>query len=62
MISSDQLREAMGNFATGVTVITTWETDGNIHGMTANAVTSVSLDPPLILVEKMDETFYPYTL
>jgi flavin reductase (DIM6/NTAB) family NADH-FMN oxidoreductase RutF len=49
-VSSDQLREAMGNFATGVTVITTWEPNGNIHGMTANAVTSVSLDPPLILI------------
>src|SRR5690625_1116025 len=42
-------RQAMGKFATGVTVIAT-ETDGEIHGMTANAFMSVSLDPKLIVV------------
>lgn len=42
-------RDAMGSFATGVTVITTNGGEGP-HGMTANAVTSVSLEPPLILV------------
>lgn len=42
-------KTAMGKFATGVTVITT-EVDGNIHGMTANAFMSVSLDPKLVLV------------
>ncbi|MBI4219487.1 MAG: flavin reductase family protein [Chloroflexi bacterium] len=42
-------RSAWGRFATGVTAITTVETDGKIHGMTANGVTSVSLDPPLAL-------------
>ncbi|MEJ2885806.1 flavin reductase family protein [Actinomycetospora aeridis] len=41
------LRAVMGSFATGVTVLTTPGPDG--HGMTANAVTSVSLDPPLVL-------------
>jgi flavin reductase (DIM6/NTAB) family NADH-FMN oxidoreductase RutF len=40
----------MSNFATGVTVLTTRTADGVMHGMTANAVTSVSLDPPLVLV------------
>lgn len=39
----------MGTFATGVTVIAT-EADAEIHGMTANAFSSVSLDPPLVLV------------
>jgi flavin reductase (DIM6/NTAB) family NADH-FMN oxidoreductase RutF len=39
----------MGRFATGVTVITTRHGD-HLHGMTANAVTSVSLDPMLVLV------------
>jgi flavin reductase (DIM6/NTAB) family NADH-FMN oxidoreductase RutF len=39
----------MGQFATGVTVLTTVH-DGRFHGMTANSVTSVSLDPLLILV------------
>lgn len=42
-------RSALGHFATGVTVITT-KTDGQVHGMTANAFMSVSLDPPLVLV------------
>jgi flavin reductase len=42
-------RKAMGTFATGVTIITV-DQEGEIHGMTANAFTSVSLDPPLILV------------
>lgn len=37
-----------GLFATGVTVIVT-ENDGQVRGMTANSVTSVSLDPPLML-------------
>lgn len=43
------LRSVLGSFATGVTVVTT-ESRGELHGMTANAFTSVSLDPPLVLV------------
>lgn len=39
----------MGCFATGVTVVTS-QLDGELHGMTANAVTSVSLQPLLVLV------------
>ena len=42
-------RQAMGKFATGVTVITT-EVDGEVHGMTANAFMSVSLNPKLVVV------------
>jgi flavin reductase (DIM6/NTAB) family NADH-FMN oxidoreductase RutF len=42
-------RRIMGHFATGVTVITTRNGE-ELHGMTANAVMSLSLDPPLILV------------
>lgn len=42
-------RGMMSRFATGVTVMTTVR-DGTPHGMTANAVTSVSLDPLLVLV------------
>ncbi len=44
-----QLRNVMGRFATGVTVVTTSHRD-TIHGMTANAFLSVSLRPPLVLV------------
>ena len=39
----------MGAFATGVTIITV-DLEGEVHGMTANAFTSVSLDPMLVLV------------
>lgn len=42
-------RQAMGKFTTGVTVITT-KANGEIHGMTANAFMSVSLNPKLILI------------
>jgi flavin reductase (DIM6/NTAB) family NADH-FMN oxidoreductase RutF len=44
-----QFRNAMGKFATGVTVIIT-EVDGEPHGMTANAFMSVSLNPKLVVV------------
>jgi flavin reductase (DIM6/NTAB) family NADH-FMN oxidoreductase RutF len=44
------LRAAMGHFATGVTVVTAADGEGRRHGSTANAVASVSLEPPLVLV------------
>jgi flavin reductase (DIM6/NTAB) family NADH-FMN oxidoreductase RutF len=47
--SSEDFRRAMGRFATGVTLITT-RLDDHLHGMTANAVTSLSLDPMMVLV------------
>lgn len=47
--SPADFRRVLGRFATGVGVMTT-VADGRAHGMTANAVTSVSLDPPLVLV------------
>ncbi|HEX3320676.1 MAG TPA: flavin reductase family protein [Terriglobales bacterium] len=48
-LNQADFRKAMGSFATGVTVITI-DQEGEIHGMTANAFTSVSLDPMLVLV------------
>ena len=47
-IDPDRFRELMGRFATGVTVVTTTAPDGNPVGMTANSLTSVSLEPPLL--------------
>lgn len=44
-----QFRNTMGKFATGVTVVAT-EVDGDVHGMTANAFMSVSLNPKLVVV------------
>ena len=43
-------RRALGSFMTGVTVVTTTDQDGRPRGMTMNSFTSVSLDPPLVLV------------
>jgi flavin reductase (DIM6/NTAB) family NADH-FMN oxidoreductase RutF len=43
------MRRTLGRFTTGVTVVTTAQGD-EVHAMTANAFTSVSLDPPLVLV------------
>ena len=44
------LRDALGSFATGVTVVTCLDSDGLPFGLTVNSFTSVSLDPPLLLV------------
>jgi flavin reductase (DIM6/NTAB) family NADH-FMN oxidoreductase RutF len=48
-VSPAVLRDAIGHFATGVTVITSVGPDGEPVGTTANAVTSLSLEPPLVL-------------
>src|SRR5262245_6449125 len=47
-IDGRTLRQTVGQFATGVTVVAA-EVDGAIHAMTANSFTSLSLDPPLVL-------------
>ena len=44
-----QFRQALSQFATGVTVITTRLADGSFRGLTASSFNSVSLDPPLVL-------------
>jgi len=46
---STELRQALGDFVTGVTVVTTVDAQGRFHGLTANSFSSVSLDPPLVL-------------
>ncbi len=57
-IDAARFRQIIGHFATGVTVITTAH-DGWLHGMTANAITSVSLDPLLLLI-CVDHTAHAY--
>lgn len=49
-IDKSELRRVIGHFATGVTVITTRDAEGKHYGLTANAVTSLSLVPPLLLI------------
>ena len=50
MISPDDFRRVLGHFASGVTIISTFDGDARPAGLTASAFTSVSLDPHLILV------------
>jgi flavin reductase (DIM6/NTAB) family NADH-FMN oxidoreductase RutF len=47
--SPDQFRQALGMFATGVTIVTARAADGSFVGLTANSFNSVSLSPPLVL-------------
>ena len=47
--STDEFRDALGMFATGVTIVTARAADGTLVGLTANSFNSVSLDPPLVL-------------
>ncbi len=51
-IASDTFRQVMGRFATGISVVTTFEggPDGVPAGITVNALSSVSLAPPLVMV------------
>lgn len=58
-IEKNELRRVMGHFVTGVTVITSLRASGELHGLTANAFSSVSLVPPLLLicVDKKAESY-----
>lgn len=55
-VNALKMRKALGRFVTGVTIVTTSDIatadgePGEVHGMTANAFTSVSLRPPLVLI------------
>ncbi|MFD1211777.1 flavin reductase family protein [Arthrobacter sp. GCM10027362] len=55
-IEPRELRNAFGRFGTGVTVVTTHNADGEVHGATVSAFTAVSLDPPLAQVTLMRES------
>jgi flavin reductase (DIM6/NTAB) family NADH-FMN oxidoreductase RutF len=48
-IDAKDLRRALGNFVTGVTIVTTKDSSGELAGLTVNSFTSLSLSPPLIL-------------
>lgn len=50
ILDAKELRRALGAFVTGVTVVSARQDDGQPRGFTANSFTSVSLDPPLVLV------------
>lgn len=48
-VDSREFRDMLGCFATGVTIITTVDTEGSPVGLTANSFSSLSLDPPMVL-------------
>ncbi len=48
-VTAADFKAACGRYATGVTVVTTVDTDGRPEGLTVNSFTSVSLTPPLVL-------------
>jgi flavin reductase (DIM6/NTAB) family NADH-FMN oxidoreductase RutF len=50
VLAPDDFRRVLGHFASGVTIVSTCDADGRPTGLTASAFSSVSLDPPLILV------------
>ena len=49
-MESSEFRRILGHWVTGVSVVATLKEDGKLCGLTANTITSVSLEPPLILV------------
>lgn len=49
-IDPDLFRAVLGRFASGITIITTRDGQGRDHGMTVSAFSSLSLEPPLVLV------------
>src|SRR5262245_20087342 len=49
-VTSEQFRAALGRFASGVTVVTTKDTEGKLLGITVSAFCSVSLEPPMVLI------------
>jgi flavin reductase (DIM6/NTAB) family NADH-FMN oxidoreductase RutF len=49
-VTAAEFRQALGHFVTGVTVVTALAPSGRPEGMTVNAFTSLSLEPPLVLV------------
>jgi flavin reductase (DIM6/NTAB) family NADH-FMN oxidoreductase RutF len=49
-VTSEEFRRACGRFATGVTIASVLDPAGSPHGLTVNSFTSVSLEPPLILI------------
>lgn len=49
-VTSDEFRRALGNFASGVTVVTSATAEGRPLGVTVASFASLSLDPPLVLI------------
>lgn len=61
-VSQDEFRNALSRFASGITVVSTKDAAGVLHGITVSAFCSVSLDPPMVLVciEKTTASHYAF--
>lgn len=61
-VTQEEFRAALSRFASGVTVVTTKDARGILHGITVSAFCSVSLEPPLVLVciEKITGSHYAF--
>ncbi len=61
-VSAEEFRHTLASFASGVTVVTTVDAAGGLHGLTVSAFCSVSLDPPMVLVciEKATASHYAF--
>jgi flavin reductase (DIM6/NTAB) family NADH-FMN oxidoreductase RutF len=61
-VSEDEFRSALSCFASGVSIVTTIDAAGNLHGLTVSAFCSVSLSPPLVLIciEKITASHFAF--
>jgi len=61
-VSQDEFRNALSRFASGVTVVSTKDAAGKLHGITVSAFCSVSLEPPMVLIciEKTTVSHYAF--
>lgn len=61
-VYQDEFRNALSRFASGITVVSTKDAAGALHGITVSAFCSVSLDPPLVLIciEKTTASYYAF--
>ena len=61
-VTQDDFRNALSRFASGVTVVSTKDASGKLHGITVSAFCSVSLEPPMVLIciEKTTISHYAF--
>ena len=61
-VSQDEFKDALSRFASGVTVVSTKDANGKLHGITVSAFCSVSLEPPMVLIciEKTTVSHYAF--
>ena len=61
-LSEQQFRALLSNFATGITIVSCLDAQGQKIGVTINSFSSVSLEPPLVLFSLAHDTYWRYAL